>query len=320
VNDAWDHVYRLLLWIDRTTGLAHCYESDKSQPGRHWYGRSLAFHDWVAAALGVAPSALAQEIDWLFKRATEDLAASVLRLKEGAATRAKKQRQPYEGRGLPEPGEDPALVALISDVLAPFFKEDPPEDAWRVLTGRIQAHLSQENKRKNLVGEGFEDTLREIIALVPAQVKLTPGTRVPIGEIRGFNAPGRREKNTPVDLVVINESTGYRRLVTAKWSIRADREGQFLSDFQTYTRLESDGEPFDYTVITNEFDAARLLAACEQRVANQYAFTDVVHVNPLGVLAVYGNDLQRSAETVAEYVKSGRLISLSNWLDKITTA
>jgi hypothetical protein len=43
--NAWQHIYRLLLWIDRTTALAHCYESDKAQPGRAWYGRSLAFHD-----------------------------------------------------------------------------------------------------------------------------------------------------------------------------------------------------------------------------------------------------------------------------------
>ncbi len=41
---AWRHVYQLLLWIDQTTGLAHCYESDKSQPGKNWYVRSLAFH------------------------------------------------------------------------------------------------------------------------------------------------------------------------------------------------------------------------------------------------------------------------------------
>ena len=33
---AWRHVYRLLLWSDPTTGLAHCYESDKSQPGKAW--------------------------------------------------------------------------------------------------------------------------------------------------------------------------------------------------------------------------------------------------------------------------------------------
>lgn len=46
--NAWEHVYRLLLWIDRTTALAHCYESDKAQPGRPWYARSLAFHEWVS--------------------------------------------------------------------------------------------------------------------------------------------------------------------------------------------------------------------------------------------------------------------------------
>ncbi len=47
---AWEHVYRLLLWIDQTTGLAHCYESDKCQPGKPWYGRSLAFHDWMGTS------------------------------------------------------------------------------------------------------------------------------------------------------------------------------------------------------------------------------------------------------------------------------
>ena len=39
IENAWQHVYRLLLWIDRTTALAHCYESDKAQPGRAWYAR-----------------------------------------------------------------------------------------------------------------------------------------------------------------------------------------------------------------------------------------------------------------------------------------
>src|SRR5437660_7368958 len=72
------HVYRLLLWADQTTGLAHCYESDKSQPGKNWYARSLAFHDWVSTALKSTPSTLAKDIDWLFHRATADLAVEVL--------------------------------------------------------------------------------------------------------------------------------------------------------------------------------------------------------------------------------------------------
>lgn len=47
-QDAWKDVYRLLLWADPTIGLAHCYESDKAQPGRPWYARTLAFHSWLA--------------------------------------------------------------------------------------------------------------------------------------------------------------------------------------------------------------------------------------------------------------------------------
>jgi len=74
--EAWRHVYQLLLSIDRTTGLAHCYESDKCQPGRHWYGRSLRFHDWMSQQLDVAADVLAEHIDWLFSRASADLAAA----------------------------------------------------------------------------------------------------------------------------------------------------------------------------------------------------------------------------------------------------
>src|SRR4051812_45967187 len=73
------HVYRLLLWIDQTTGLAHCYESDKSQPGNTWYGRSLAFHEWTSKMFDVRPAKLAEEIDWLFRRAASDLAEEVVR-------------------------------------------------------------------------------------------------------------------------------------------------------------------------------------------------------------------------------------------------
>ncbi len=64
-----------------------------------------------------------------------------------------------------------------------------------------------------------------------------------------------------------------RTLVTAKWSIRADREEQFMSDFQAYERLEAAGQDFGYVLITNEFDAARLRAACERRRQNAPLFT-----------------------------------------------
>src|SRR5690242_18403938 len=72
--DAWKDVYRLLLWADSTTGLAHCYESDKAQPGRPWYARSLAFHSWLALQFNVAPLDLADELDWMFRQVIKNVA------------------------------------------------------------------------------------------------------------------------------------------------------------------------------------------------------------------------------------------------------
>jgi hypothetical protein len=312
-------VYRLLLWIDRTTGLAHCYESDKSQPGRPWYARSLVFHDWVSGALAVAPSALAERIDWLFKRATEDLAASTKGEEERAAVAARSQRAPYEGRGFPEPGTDPELVSIIREVVGSYFREPPPDAVWRELTERVTAYLTQENKRKNLVGEGFEDVLREIVTRVPCARSLSGIARVAIGAVPGFNAPQKGKKAKKVDLLVTDTTTGHRTLVTAKWSVRADREEQFQTDFGEYAMLENSGAPWSYVLVTNEYDAARLLAACDaRRVGNQPLFTRVVHVNPNGILAAYGNDPQRSAKVVAERIQAHRLVSLSHWLGELS--
>ena len=156
------HVYRLLLWIDRTTSLAHCYESDKSQPGRPWYERSLRFHAWVATSLGSTPTRLASEIDWLFKHASRDLAVGV-----SARQQKRAGSQKASAHGMPEPGRDPELEHLILDTLGPWLGEQPPSETMRVLTEQIHQHTRLENKRKNLVGEGFEDVLKTLIDRLP---------------------------------------------------------------------------------------------------------------------------------------------------------
>jgi hypothetical protein len=135
---AWTHVYKLLLWIDQTTGLAHCYESDKCQPGKPWYGRSLAFHDWVSKSLDASPAGLADEVDWLFRRATSDLAAEALRRVGALASAGAKQRVPYDGRDLPRPGEDPELVSIVRGVLGDHLTGTPTADEWRLLVQRIR--------------------------------------------------------------------------------------------------------------------------------------------------------------------------------------
>ncbi len=314
LDSAWEHVYRLLLWVDQSNGLAHCYESDKCQPGKNWYGRSLAFHDWASAALKTHPSKLADEIDWLFRRATSDLAAEVVRRASAQRALAAKQRQPYEGRGLPQPGEDPELVSIVTEVLGGHFASQPSAAEWQTLVQRIRQYLKLENKRRNLLGEGFEDVLASVIRLTPGANSLEVRTRNLLHQLPGFHPPQAREKPNKVDLAVLRKQTGRRTLVTAKWSLRADREKQFSSEFAEYVRAEALRQPFDYVFITNEFDPARLMRACDQMASNAYMFAYVVHINTDAVKATYGSASEESMQRVLGFIESGRLIDLKKWL------
>ncbi|WP_409331145.1 hypothetical protein [Trujillonella humicola] len=324
-QNAWVHTYRLLLWTDRTTGLAHCYESDKSQPGRPWYARSLAFHAWLSDALGVPAASLGDHIDELFRRATADLAAAAAARRQRAAERTASQREPYGDRSMPLPGEDPELEAILLDELRPYLTSAPPPEALRRLTERIQQHIGQENKRKNLVGEGFEDTIAGLLRRIPAasglyEIRVRPW----LHDLPGFRPPRQGSKPRQVDLALIDRATHRRKLVSCKWSVRSDREEQFFSDFRDYAELEDAGEDFDYVLVTNEFDPARLAAACSVRSANAPLFTDVVHVNTEGPGAVYAADtgrVQRKesggiARTLS-HIQTGRLVSLEGWITKL---
>ena len=65
---AWQFIYRELLWIDGSTGLAHLYESDKAQPGRPWYDRSVVFTNMLCERFGnISRENLRQQIDKLFR-------------------------------------------------------------------------------------------------------------------------------------------------------------------------------------------------------------------------------------------------------------
>ena len=109
--DAWKDVYRLLLWSDATTGLAHCYESDKAQPGRPWYARTLAFHRWLADEFGVGARDLPDELDWMFREVIRQVAEGEAAKRERGAARGAEQRVGYED--MPEPGDDPELRAIV---------------------------------------------------------------------------------------------------------------------------------------------------------------------------------------------------------------
>jgi len=326
--NAWQHVYRLLLWINPTISLAHCYESDKCQPHKPWYPRSLAFHAWLASELGVAPGDVHDEIDQLFRSALPALSHVEAEARRQAAL---KHLSPYGGIGMPLPGDDPDLIEIIVDTLGPDLEPDALDvGRARLLVERIYGHFAQENKRKNLLGRGFEDALAAIIGRLPGHEQWEVHTRAPLKQIPGFTSHGAALERVEIDLALWQPHVGGRRvLVSAKWSVRADRERQFGSDFGDYIRANSAGL-FEYVLITNEFDAARLHAACTNVHGNQYLFTHVVHVEPRGVLTAYGKDAEirataggapgaggRKARFLNGHRQTGRLIDLCSWLDDV---
>jgi hypothetical protein len=316
---AWRHVYRLLLWSDPTTGFAHCYESDKSQPGKAWYSRSLAFHDWVSRTLDAEPAALAHEIDWLFISVCKDLAAVMLRREARLAQAASRQRQVYQGRGFPEPGTDPELASIIQESIAPYLASEPAAEVWQVVTQKIRQYLAVQNKRKNLVGEGFEDVLAQTVrraCRVPENQVFTRGL---LYEVPGFNRARQGGKENKVDLAIVRPS--MRTIVTAKWSVRADREKQFQADYEEYCNAESSNQKFQYVFVTNEFDPARLMRACEALFRNNLMFDHVVHISTDAIRAAYGelpHGASDSRRRVIQHIENDRLIGLERWLTALS--
>lgn len=318
-ENSWLHVYRLLLWIDPTTGLAHCYESDKAQPGRPWYDRTLLFHRWLSRHLEVEPRELGKTVDWLFRKCADRLAKIVARSEEARLTRAERQRQVFADDAMPLPGEDPALQLLLQNELATFLGSHLTDETWRRLCSRLRAHIGQENKRRNLVGEGFEDVLGALMVRAAQRTSMAVLARPLLHTLPGFRPPPSNEKPRRVDLAVVGP--GKRRiLVSAKWSIRADREEQFGVDFETYSRLEDAGQDFEFVLVTNEFDPARLIAACNRRRPGSALFSRVVHVNPEGPLGVYGPERHASSAQLRGFIEQRRFCSLETWLRELTLA
>lgn len=310
----WEGVYRLLLWVDKTNGLGHCYESDKCQPGKPWYQRSLRFHDWLATSLSCEPAEVGSKIDWLFRRTADEYADEVLRKQQALLKRAKVQREGFESRNFPEPGEDPIIIEIIREILGTRLLEDPSQHEWLVMTQRIREVISVENKRKNLVGEGFEDVLAALLTKAGGGRGFEISARKALHQIPGFENVKRGGKVNKVDLAVIDTVRNLQTLVTAKWSIRADREKQFPAEFGSYVQARSNLDSFSYTLVTNEFDPARLARACESMAGNGRMFTHVVHISPDALRAVYGDKAETSMKRVLGHIDAKRLVGLDEWL------
>lgn len=318
--DAWKDVYRLLLWVDTRTGVAHCYESDKSQPHRAWYPRSLAFHDWVSAQLGVDPIDLKDEIDLMFRDVMRaDVAVEAEEMK-AKAVRAQQKLFPA-GREMPVPGDDPRLHEIVEPLMPADEDERPGEEEVSAVLREVYAHMNSEKKRPNLLGRGFEDVLEGIISRLqspPAE----HGTQKLLETIPGFRPTRDGDKPEKVDYWV-GDGDRRRVLVTAKWSVRADREKQMASDLQTYVQANEWRDLFEYVWITNEFDPARLVRNATNTQNNRHLFDKIVHICPDALAVVHNFDgrrkLHRTVVQLREQLRTGRIIGLHEFLTDISS-
>jgi hypothetical protein len=317
--EAWKDVYRLLLWVDPTTGLAHCYESDKAQPGRPWYARTLAFHAWLADECGVSGRELPDQLDWMFRSVIQRVAAEEAAKRGALAEKAVVQLAVYSDRDMPAPGDDPELRQLIEPILPSEPQPGHGDEAVREVLRRVRTYIANENKRKNLLGRGFEDVLAGILGRLTGGGPPVIGVQTALQDIPGFRGPRPGDKEEKVDLWVQTPS-GARGLVSAKWSVRADREKQFFGDYRTYVALNQIREPFGFYWITNEFDPARLRANATYIEGNRPLFDAVVHICPQALRIVHELERPKLPQTLTalrEQIDNGRIIGLAEWLDLV---
>jgi hypothetical protein len=274
----------------------------------------LLFHKWVSEQLGYPPRTLHANIDYLFRWCTRILAAAEAKRQERRLKQAEKQRAAFAADDMPVPGENPELEKEVAALLADATGKSPSPEIVRLVVRRVQTVLRLENKRKNLVGEGFEDVLKAILSHVVDSARWEIQCRKTLHDLPGFREPPQREKPRTVDLAIVDGTTGRRILGSVKWSVRADREEQFGVDYEAYSRNESAGERFDFVFITNEFDAARLVSACDRRYMAQPLFSVVVHVQPDPLMLIHGESTRGAARRLQECMESGRLLALKDWV------
>ncbi len=255
----------------------------------------------------------------MFRQVIKRLADEETKLQHALEARAHAQMAQFS-RPMPEPDDDPELRRIVESLFA-----DPPyaptDDTVRYVLRRVRAHIASENKRKNLLGRGFEDVLAGVIGRINRDDLPVVGTQTPIQAIDGFRPPREGDKDEKVDLHAVT-SSGRRVLASAKWSVRADREKQMLFDFRTYIDCNLRREPFEYVWVTNEFDPARLVANATSTEGNGWLFDAVVHICPAALEVVHELEAPNVRGTPARLkalLESGRIIGLDRWLAALTT-
>jgi hypothetical protein len=304
--NAWEHVYRCLLWMNLGAGLAHIYDSNHMQPDGVFHSRAVQFTDLLCAHWDITRKELPARIDYLFK---------------GCVAELKRRNVPLEG----EPDAE-TESELISAIEAQLRGEGIAEPRALAVARRIEA-LSRDfftigNKRKNALGEGFEDLLwilLQRVSRVPTdKIKL----RTPVSKMPGFRrrpkpqkgVKRKREREPHPDIAIV-EGDITHVITTAKWSMRQDRETQFQSEYSSFQMNKVQSTELTYVLITNEFDIARLknVASAMPGGEGGYIFHTIYHICLPLLRETHGARFKE----IEPWVGTGKLKSLSDFLSDV---
>ena len=329
---AWKFIYRELLWIDGSTGLAHLYESDKAQEGRSWYRRSVIFTDSLCAEFGgITRGELKKRIDRLFRACldklvkTQDSSAeeqeiiTALAAPEAAADGSSEiiEAASETQDDAPEPYVPDAdlvaeFTALIGERLGKADRQ--AELLARRLVARARLYFTVERKRQNVLGEGFEDLLQLLIIKVSRVPKDRIVVRKRADTLPGFAHESTRERIEAPDIVILGD-TRTDLLTSVRWSLRHDRQKQLSDELDCYVSLLSQDSFPRYALITNEYDPGRLINTNGLNRRGQ-GVDAIYHVNTSLLLeAVHDH---RQVNELERLIADNRIRSIEDFLNELS--
>ncbi len=308
--NAWEHVYRCLLWFNAGAGLAHIYDSNHMQRGGNFYERARRFTELLCAHWKINRKELPGKIDVLFKGCVEEL-------------RRRQAEKSSDATGEDEEEEvDSEIESELTSAIQELLRSEGIDDERAGVVSEMIENLSREfftigKKRQNALGEGFEDLLMILLQRVSHIPAARLALRSPVSKLPGFlkRPPlkeGEKKKREPSSDIAIIDDNITHLITTAKWSIRQDRETQFQSEFSSFQMNKQQPTELRYALITNEFDIARLRNILRAKATSTggYTFHTVYHV----CLPLLRETHREGFKEIEPWVGTETLKSLSDYL------
>jgi hypothetical protein len=319
---AWEHVYHLLLSMDRRTRLAHVYDSNHMQPGGSFHSRAVRFTDLLCDAWKVPKPQLPKHLDVMFQACVEEYLGHRAK---AVAKAAKKALHAAASDADDEEVTEEASEFLVdvTEILASRLGLAKHPDLPAVVAEiekKAEHYFTIEKKRQNVRGEGFEDALEWLLLNVAKLPRGEVRVRTAANQLPGFRkelqSAGKAKDKVPKPDIALTSPDGKLTLwiITAKWSLRQDRLDQFGQEAAYYKDNKMQGARTDFVLVTNEMDVARLRDVLSPPAGGGgFHFDRIYHVNRDLLEATHEDKFA----PLAVYKTDGRLLSISDLLTHV---